>query len=205
MDPSSSDAAKRRQGYQKSFAKHGARPQAMQWKDYPAAAQRFVQLAADLPIAHKSILDVGCGMGDLLPYLYAKAAGQPFTYHGVDITPEFIEVARQRFAGHEFSVGNPFETMPAGTFDIIVASGIMNADQPDWLTQRKHMIKQLFDQAHECLAFNMAGWTGAAESHGHVAYADSQAITRFCQKLTPDMIVRQHYHAKDFTVILFKR
>lgn len=196
------DPQDRRRAYQRSLDRHGANPKALQWKDYRSAARRFVQVTADLDIAGRAILDAGCGMGDLLPYLYAKH--MDFTYTGMDITPEFIDIARERFAGHTFVVGNPFTEPPEEPFDIIICSGVLNANQQDWLATRAAMVGRLFGLAGEAVAFNMAGGPYGSEVRGKVAYADIETIIDFCYSLTPRLVVRNHYHERDFTITLFK-
>src|SRR3954471_11695213 len=86
--------------YDKSLREYGPGPKALLWWDYRSMAIRFRELVADVPALGKSIMDAGCGLGDLLPFLYAKAAD--FRYLGVDKKKGFIDVAKQRYEGHEF-------------------------------------------------------------------------------------------------------
>lgn len=192
----------RLKSYQNSFAEHGEGPKALQWSSYKAAAIRYRQLVADLNIENKSILDAGCGMGDVLPYLYSK--GLDFDYRGVDITPEFIEIARKRYAGSTFDVFNPFDNDLAQTYDIVISSGVMNIKTPGWENKRKLMIERLYGYANEVLAFNMAGWMQESSEGEKIAYANIPAMLDFCSSLTPKIILRNHYNAKDFTVVMYK-
>ncbi len=192
---------KRSQKYQETLQKHGESPQALQWADYRAAAIRYRALVQDLALEGKSVLDAGCGMGDLLPYLYAHAAS--FDYLGIDITPSFIAIARKRYAGHSFEVGNPFDGSIAGnSFDVVISCGVLNANTGGWLAERKRMIAALFNIARETLVFNMAGGTDMVESTRKVAYADAAQLEAFCKTLSPDVTLRTGYHPKDFTIVI---
>jgi SAM-dependent methyltransferase len=142
-------------------------------------------------------------MGDLLPFLYAK--GKNFKYLGIDITPEFIEIARKRFEGHDFEVGDPFAENLGEKFDIVVSSGVMNANPDDWLNKRKAMITQLFSHSRKVLAFNMAGGLAEPSEVANIGYANSQEIFDFCTTLTKKIILRNHYHSKDFTIVMFRQ
>ena len=198
------DSADRRKRYQMAFREHGATPQAMQWRDYPAAARRYQQLVADADIAGRTILDAGCGMGDLLPFLYAK--NTDFSYLGADITPEFIAVARQRYAGQAFTVADPFSEDFTDRFDIIFCSGVLNAKQPDWLAARMRMIDKLYGQANTALAFNMAGSADAlpdTTNATRVTYAPVEEILKACFQRTKKLVLRAQYHPRDFTVTMF--
>ncbi len=198
-------SASRRESYQNTFAEHGDTPQAMQYDTYKAQAKRFVQLIADIEITGKTILDAGCGMGDLVPFLYTKSLS--FDYLGMDITPEFIDVAKKRYLSKDvtFDVGNPFDNDLDKKYDIVISSGVMNIKTPGWMDQRKKMIEQLWSYTGEVLVFNMAGWMGeSVEGDKRIAYANIPEILAFCASLTPKLILRNQYHAKDFTVVMFR-
>lgn len=191
-----------KEDYKKSLKEYGESPKALLWWDYRSMAIRFRELVKEVPLDGKSVLDAGCGMGDLLPYLYAKSTS--FRYLGADINEGFIEIAKKRYEGHNFKVANPFKEK-VGEFDVVISSGVMNGNYDDWLERRKEMIKALFDQAGQVLSFNMAGGLRPIPNDSLIAYADAQEIFDFCKKLSPRVILRAHYLQKDFTIVMFKK
>jgi SAM-dependent methyltransferase len=199
MDPTGEAHLK---GYSKTFDQHGESPKALQWQNYKSATLRYKQILSDLEPENTSILDVGCGMGDILPFIYAKATN--FRYLGVDRNASFIDVANKRYEGHEFRVFDPFKDDLGQTFDIVILCGALNANKPGWMENRQQKIKKLFSLANTAVVFNMAGSLHHMEPDSRVAYADAQEITEFCAKLSPKIVVKTHYHPKDFTVVLFK-
>ncbi len=81
----------------------------MRWEDssrarlfYRDREHQAAQLTAAIthagPLEGKSVLDVGCGYGDLIPYL------PPCDYYGIDIDELVLEEARRRWPDHEFAV-----------------------------------------------------------------------------------------------------
>jgi hypothetical protein len=109
----------------------------------------------------------------------------------------------QRYEGHQFKVGDPFrhhETM----FDIVLSSGVMNGNVDNWLAKRKKMIKALWGQTGEVLAFNMAGGLKPIKHDSLIAYADAQEILDFCKTMSPRVILKTDYLEKDFTIVMFK-
>jgi len=70
------------------------------------------------------VLEVGCGLGDLL------AALKPSRGVGVDFSPEMIKLARERHPGLEFHVADAVEFSSHEKFDYIVLSDLVN-DLPD--------------------------------------------------------------------------
>ena len=61
---------------------------------------RFAILTQIADLRGASILDVGCGFGDLQSYLEGK--GIAVRYSGLDLQPAFIEEARRRHPAGEF-------------------------------------------------------------------------------------------------------
>ena len=191
-----------KEDYTDSLKQYGPGPKALLWWDYRSMAIRFRELVKDVPVEGKTILDAGCGMGDLLPFLYAKAPD--FKYLGVDRSQDFIDIARKRYEGHEFRVGDPFKDR-LGMYDVVLSSGVMNGNVDGWLKKRKKMIANLFDQTGEVLAFNMAGGLKPIADDSLIAYADAQEIFDFCKTLTSRVVLRDHYLQKDFTIVMFKK
>ena len=191
-----------REDYENSYRQYGAGPKALLWWDYRSMGVRFHELMKDVPVEGKTIMDAGCGMGDLLPYLYAKSTD--FKYLGVDNTASFIDIAKKRYEGHDFKLGDPFGGR-IGMFDVVLSSGVMNGNVAGWLKKREKMIAKLWEQTGEVLSFNMAGGLKPAKDDSLIAYADAQVIFEFCKTLTPRAILRSHYLKNDFTVVMFKK
>jgi len=188
--------------YHKKFNEHGESPKALQWQNYKSSAERYRELVADLDIRGKSVLDAGCGMGDILPYIYANAPD--FEYLGVDIIEDFIEIARKRYLGHEFRVLDALKEEFGQKFDIVLSCGILNSNIDNWLEERQQRIQKLYSLANEAFAFNMAGSFQPKPGGKRVAEADTKEIINFCAGLTSKVILKTHYHPKDFTIVMFK-
>jgi SAM-dependent methyltransferase len=84
---------------------------------YSAELRRLV---AGMVMPGSSVLEVGCGLGDLLASLNASRAV------GIDISPRMIELARERHPGLEFQVVDvEHDPLPEGPFDVIVLSDVV--------------------------------------------------------------------------------
>lgn len=191
-------------GYQKSFEKYGVSPKSLKWASKRAAEQRYEQIVADINFEGKSILDVGCGFGDIIPRISGKA--KRFDYKGIDLTPEFIREAKKLYPGHKFVVGNYFAKPLKENFDVVICSGALNLNVKDNLDFRKKAIKTMFKQAKEVLVFNMAGRYSQPKtsSKSNVWFANPLEILEYCLGLTKKVILRHHYHSRDFTMVMFK-
>lgn len=191
-----------KEDYDWSLEQFGPGPKALLWWDYRSMAIRFRELVRLVPVEGKTIMDAGCGLGDLLPYLYAKSVN--FRYVGYDIKPEFIEEASKHFEGHDFKVGDPLNNR-LGLYDIVISSGAMNGNVKNWLKKRQKMIATLFDQTGEVLAFNMAGGVNPPPSDSLIAYADANEIYEYCKTLAKDVNLNTGYLRNDFTITMFKK
>ncbi len=97
MDPS--DKTKIIANYQQLLLEHGEGPAVGQQS---AAGQRFrfEKLAQVGNLRGASVLDIGCGIGDLYPFLtslYGEIA-----YTGVDIVPELVSHAARKYPAPAF-------------------------------------------------------------------------------------------------------
>jgi SAM-dependent methyltransferase len=194
----------RKKSYQKSYKKYGVGPKALKWHSEKAAKQRYEQIVVDIDFNGKSILDVGCGFGDIIPYIADKS--DIFSYTGIDFVPEFIKEAKRIYPKHRFLVGNYFKQPLERKFDIIICSGALNGNYADNLGFRKKAIKTMFNHVKECLVFNMAGRHPKPKTakHSNVWFADSKTIHDYCKTLSKKVLLKDDYHSNDFTIVMFK-
>jgi len=199
-----SQALDRKKAYQKTFQKYGVTPKALQWRNSESAEVRYRNLVVDIDFNNKSILDIGCGFSDLIPFIENKS--KKFTYTGIDVVPEFIREDQKKYPHHSFLVGDWVKLI--GKSDIILCSGVLNNKVKDnQYAYRKKAISLMYENANEVLAFNMAGGFPQPKNEDKykVYYVDSQKIFRFCLCLTNKIILRHHYRKKDFTIVMFKK
>lgn len=189
-------------GYQKTLKEHKGGIKSLKWLNYDSAACRYIEITHDLDFAGKSILDVGCGFGDIIPYIRVKTGD--FKYTGTDLMPEFVQEGQKRYPEHTFVEQNYFEVLPEKHYDIIICSGALNSNNKDAIEYRKNNIKAMFDRTDYALAFNMAGNSKHIPDTNWIHYTDSKKILDYCFTLTNKIIFRQAYHEKDFTIILIK-
>jgi len=192
------------EGYQKAFKKYGVHPKALYCTSEKSAELRFRELVADLDFEGKSVLDAGCGFGDIIPHISRKA--KKFDFTGVDMVPEFIQAAQKKYPEYRFILRDYFSHPMKEKFDIVISSGTLNSNFQDPYRFRKKAIKTLFNHAREAISFNMAGFYPQPKNKkaSRVYYADSLTILKYCLSLSPKLIFRHHYHRKDFTIVIFK-
>lgn len=111
--------------YAAKVLRFGPTPLGVDWTCAPTQELRFVQLLKLVPAtAAFSINDIGCGYGALAGFLRKRFPGSAIDYHGVDVAPEMIALARKRNRRPwvRFAVGQAGPRVA----DYSVASGIFN-------------------------------------------------------------------------------
>ncbi len=190
--------------YQRAFKKHKGSIRSLMWSSYASAVIRYREITKDIDFNNKTILDVGCGFGNIIPFIAAKSTG--FQYTGIDLTKEFVEEAEKRYPDYEFVTGNYFKKPLPGKFDIILCSGALNGNYGKGTAEiRKRAIRMLFNHCKVAIAFNMAGGIFPVNKENSIiCYANSMEILKYCATLSKRLILRNHYHDKDFTIVAFR-
>ena len=116
--------------YSTRLQEYGRDPRTLGWSG--GVSRQLVRFDASLGILRRipkpigSILDVGCGFGDL--GLYTSRLGFPHQYTGVDINPDLLDVARKENPAGRFVLGDFHqEDLGLGNHDVCIAIGIFGA------------------------------------------------------------------------------
>ena len=81
------------QFYNRRVEQYGHDPRACDYGHPESQLKKFAILADVLPLANKTLLDVGCGFADYAPYVNARFGSVSYT--GIDLSPQMIATAKQ--------------------------------------------------------------------------------------------------------------
>jgi SAM-dependent methyltransferase len=122
VDPDEKEA--NRQRYEARHAEFGYDQRTLGWTK-GRHNLRYEILLAGWPAETRSVLDVGCGFGDLAQYCRSSGRGD-WRYTGIDIVPALIEEGRTRYPDTDLRLHDmDTEGLPDG-YDVIVASGVFS-------------------------------------------------------------------------------
>ncbi len=108
--------------YQQAFREHGRSEAALLWTKNKQA-ERFAALCKAIPDTSTTVLDYGCGLGDLAVWLSTHRPRA--VYLGADAVPEFIANNREALPGLTFThVEHP--DFLQESYDHVVCSGVFN-------------------------------------------------------------------------------
>jgi cyclopropane fatty-acyl-phospholipid synthase-like methyltransferase len=132
--------------YNKRLLKHGNSPKTLGWGG--GIERQYIRFENLLRIGVNdgdSVLDVGCGFGDL--FGYTKKIGLDINYLGVDINSNLLEVALEKHPEINTKCVDINNYQFSSKFDWVLASGIFNAKliAEDNITYFSKMLKNMFE------------------------------------------------------------
>lgn len=192
--------------YDQRLSEYGGDVESLYWGSTWSQQIRFRALLKIGNLNHCSIQDIGCGFGDL--YGLFQRLGIDAEYYGVDLNPNMIEIARERYPEANFSVANILDRDYYRHSDYIVGSGIFAEEQQPWIPFVEQMLHRMFEMADVAIGFNMqSAWGREYFPRGipdHVNFAPVYWL-EFCREHLSRRIVFLHdYLPYDFTIFVYK-
>ncbi|HIJ59702.1 MAG TPA: class I SAM-dependent methyltransferase [Nitrospirae bacterium] len=130
----------------------GNRPEALRWTHKGQQEHYRNILEVDKFIRGSSILDFGCGKGDL--YGYIKERGIDVKYTGIDINESLINLATTNHPEARFLCLDILQDKLDELFDHIIICGVFNLKFQDIENTVKEILTKLFAICKNSLAFN---------------------------------------------------
>lgn len=175
--------------------------QSLAWFSVDDQLKRFEILTQIGDLNDKSILDIGCGNGDLCYYLSQHFTN--FSYHGIDMIPAFLDNAVEKtkdFPDTTFYLGD-FMQGNLPVVDYVLVSGSLNYknSDPDFIFKA---IAHLYAHCNKGLGFNLLSDT--INTDGILMTYSPKTITDFCKTLSNSVVVEDNYVDGDFTVMVYR-
>jgi SAM-dependent methyltransferase len=188
--------------YRERLSRHGYSPQALGW-DKGNQGVRFAAVLEALGSGFGSLLDVGCGLGDLFGQL--RDLGWRGRYLGLDIVPEFLVEARRRFGaeGAEFRELEIDADELDESFDVAVAIGIFNhrTRQDPW-QRLEATLGTLWTHTRTAVAVDFLSGT-AVERREDLRYWDAGEVLRLGLRLSKRVSLAHDYMPFEFLLALW--
>lgn len=189
--------------YNSRLDEFGVSEQALGWGEKGRAKLRYEILLSRWDVSGGSLLDFGCGFGDMFGYISSK--GIPIVqYTGVDINARFIEIAKQRYKRAKFVCGEVPDRVSSTGFDYVLSSGVFNHALED----NMGFIKKSFDN------FDRMSKTGFAVNflsnkvdfqYDYTYHADPSQILELAYTYSNNVVLRNDYMPFEFTIFVDKQ
>lgn len=190
--------------YTERYQAHGYSPLTLGWNKGRQTI-RFDVLSSHYDFSGKSVLDIGCGFGDLLHTL-----GEKFdpvaAYTGVDLVEPLVEEARQRWPAHSFLTGDFLDLeFKDDSFDYAVASGVFN-HRLDGIANEAFIeaaMQRAFALCRDGFAFDFLS-DKVDYRHEHTYHASPERVLGMAYSLTRNVVLRNDYMPFEFSLFVFK-
>ena len=183
--------------YAKSIKKHGFTSKGMAWLSRYNQEIRFKTLLDLIPDAlHEiSLVDAGCGSGDLYFYMQKKAI-LPKTYSGIELYEESYNHAKAQIGENIYHLDITKDHLPYG--DYYFCSGAMNL-----LTRFETylFIRRCFEACEKGFVFNLL--RGYDQSMVYNYFLPSE-ISAYASELGATCKIVEGYLDDDFSVLFLK-
>jgi cyclopropane fatty-acyl-phospholipid synthase-like methyltransferase len=195
--------------YTARLREKGEGPEGMDWRDRASQHLRFERLVAHLdPRRGDSVLDVGCGSGELLAF--CRARGWQPEYLGIDVSEEMVAACNRRFGADSAATTTLAELTRQGRhFDFVVASGTFNVRQStpeeEWRRFFHRSVAEMFVLARWAAAFNVMS-SRVDYRYDHLYYADVDEVAKLSDACgTRDFVIDHGYPLFEMTVTLLRQ
>lgn len=189
--------------YEDAYKEHGDSPSSL----LTPKGKNEIRFEALKPFLKngKSILDYGCGLGYLLPFIESQKGD--IDYHGVDIIPDFIKANKLKYPHGKFSLITETEFIKKN-YDIVFSSGVFNLkNYEDDSASRNYAfekIKDLFEITKEVFVCDFLSKLVDFEQEGAQHFSIDE-ISNFCSKnLSKRFQIRHDLLPYEFTLVVWK-
>lgn len=186
--------------YNERLKKYGHDPRTLGWFEGRQPI-RFNVLSEIGDFNSCSVLDVGCGFGDLYEFLTKKY--DTIQYTGIDINPRLIKIAQNTYPGVHFAVKDFHEAAIDTWFDWVVSSGVFNVKSSESTLFIQEMIKKMFILCTKGVAADfMSSYAGIKGKNTY--YTVPEELFGFCKTLSRRIVLRHDYMPFEFCVYIYR-
>jgi SAM-dependent methyltransferase len=181
---------------------YGHDPRAVDASSRTSLELRYDALAAVTDLTGASVLEVGCGLGDLGAYLLERFDG--ITYRGIDVSPRMVEEGARAHPGLDLRQANVLDQPDAEGADVVLAQGIFYLLGDDAEAKTRAIVTRMFELAGQAVALTaISAWTPEPDPGEY--YMDPGFALELGRSLTRAVVLRHDYHPGDLTMYLYRR
>ena len=192
--------------YNKTINKYKKGTKVVGWGSKKSQQIRFQILSEIGNLNGKSVLDVGCGLGDLYRFLEKNKKIRLKKYVGIDINPLMIAEAMKRYPGIEFRVVDLLKNNFKESFDYVLASGLFGIKIPNWEKVSYKLLGKLYKISKIGVGVNFLSTLTPFKKDKMSYRTDPAEILNFIYNdINQKFVLRHDYKPNDFTIYIYKK
>ncbi len=186
--------------YRARFLAHGDAALATQMSR-EGQAFRFRKLLEIGNLDDRSVLDVGAGLGDFVPFVRARYPRA--RYEGVDLVPEMVACASEKYPNLRFRTADLLVAPLPERYDYVLLSAVFNNATEDPTGHLERLVARSFEHCRIGLGFNFIS-THVNVTEPEMAYHDPARVLSFCLTLSRKVVLAHHYERCDVAVFAYR-
>ena len=190
--------------YDQRVDKYKINSRSVLWDDSQRQYFRFYELVKNLDLnsTNKTIVDIGCGNGELFKFL--NFIGYRGKYTGYDVNSKLISQAKMRFNKMDFVERDIMSIRQRRRFDYVLMSGLFNINVGQDMEYVYGFIKKMFNMCNEVTTFNAVS-THVNFKEDSLFYIDPSSLLDYCiNNITPRITISHHNLPYNYTVSLYR-
>lgn len=170
------------------------------WRSKEEQIIRFEILSRIADLNDATVLDVGCGVGDLYGFFCRK--GIKTLYAGIDLHPKMISHAKKKYPGGDFLYQDFAKVKKK--YDYVMASGTFNLLIEDNYKYIFEKIERMCYLAEKGVAFNLLGTMAPYDIRcSTLFYYDPKYILEYCRDNNKIVKIIDNYLPHEFTIYIY--
>lgn len=181
--------------YSAAIHKHGETPKGVHWNSKHSQEKRFEVLTSFIQDENFSVVDAGCGFGDLYFYMLDKEVDFS-SYVGLDLSPSMVKIAKEKTLCEVYEKDICRDRLPQA--DYYLCSGAMNIlSRFDTFL----FIRNCYEASTKGFVFNLLMGEDDSLVYNHFFPQELQSLF---DDLGAKVSVKKGYLPHDFTVFMKK-
>jgi len=207
-----------REYYEKLLKEHGHSHKATGFHDIVSQEVRYECILKNVPLSDRSLLDVGCGTGGFLKWVFDKPFFvPPSEYMGIDVLPEMILAAKELFLEEDEAYAKAEGTKVnyrcvdvseiEGEWDVGICCAAFcikegTVDNTWEIAQR--VWKAMWERCREAVAIDFI--SPLADSLGdYYAPIPHEWALKFAKSLSKKVVLDFSYAPHSYTIVIYKK
>lgn len=162
------------------------------------------QIAMELSSSIKSVLDVGCGFGDMGGD-FLKNHYPHVKYTGIDINSSLIEEGKKKYPDLDIKCLDLLQDNITEKYDLVCESGIFNfkLTKEDQLAYIEKMLTKMFEISNYGISADFMS-TFVDYEHDGAFHMNEYEIIKMAKKLSKRFIIRNDYLDYEYDIYILK-
>ena len=175
------------------------------WGNTKSQKLRFKLLTENFDFKNKTVLDIGCGFGDLYSFIENQYSIKLKKYVGIDVCDDFIVYNQKRFKkkNNTIFINCEANDLKNNNFDYCFISGTFNLKMHNNYNELKKILNYMYSHSKIACGINLLSTNVDYQNPKDFHYNPSKVID-IVQKISKNFKIRHDYPLYEFTIHLIR-